>query len=305
MKLLKNKYVVLYSFSLFFLSACSFTGVRKPLYDGEKVEPKKEAIEIYQESKEITGAEKDYYLRYPFSEDIYNESLAYPEEEPVLLLEGEYVVGEDLPAGRVSLLGNESIFSSDSYEVHVGNLTIRDGAGDVYFENLFHSEYGQQTAQVDLIKGHTLTIVGTDAEVTAFYTENFPKDPYTLMSPPAVLENLGRLEVKDPIELQEHKDVVNLTAGIYEVGVHLDPGLYEIESVRAPHNTELYLFREKGEEEPHVFELPVRVAAFDDEEEEVSEAVIEEKAAQIELKEKDKIYPNLVEYLQLKKINKE
>src|SRR5699024_5728610 len=96
-----------------------------------------------------------------------------------------------------------------------------------------------------------IEIIGNDTEISAFYTENFPKNPYELMDPPEVLENLGRIGVEQPLTKDE--DTVRVTAGIYEVGVHLEAGTYEVLDVFAPQSTELYLFREG--EEPRVFEV--------------------------------------------------
>ena len=62
------------------LSGCSsFMGLRQPLYDGQSMEPKQEAIDIYEKTGEIIGEEKEYYFRYPFSQDIYQPSLEYTE----------------------------------------------------------------------------------------------------------------------------------------------------------------------------------------------------------------------------------
>ena len=297
-------------FSYLFLSLCaglvlsgcsSFMGLRQPLYDGQPIEPNEEAITTYEKTGEIIGEEKEYYFRYPFSEEINQPSLEYTENDPVLLTEGKYLIGEDLPAGRVSLLGNESIFVSDNYEVHVGNFKIYDTEGEVYFENLFHSLYGPLVAQVDLRPGHTIEIIGKDAEISAFYAEGFPEDPYQLMTPPEVLENLGRIGVEQP--LTKDGDRVNLTAGIYEVGLHLEAGTYEVLDIFAPQSTELYLFREG--EEPRVFELTLDEMIYDVEEAEIEdepENISEDESIQIELQDGDKIYPNLVSSLTLKRV---
>ena len=297
-------------FSYLFLSLCaglvlsgcsSFMGLRQPLYDGQPIEPNEEAITTYEKTGEIIGEEKEYYFRYPFSEEINQPSLEYTENDPVLLTEGKYLIGEDLPAGRVSLLGNESIFVSDNYEVHVGNFKIYDTEGEIYFENLFHSLYGPLVAQVDLRPGHTIEIIGKDAEISAFYAESFPEDPYQLMTPPEVLENLGRIGVEQP--LTKDRDRVNLTAGIYEVGPHLEAGTYEVLDVFAPQSTELYLFREG--EEPRVFELTLDEMIYDVEEAEIEdepENISEDESIQIELQDGDKIYPNLVSSLTLKRV---
>lgn len=308
----KPVFVLLFTISLTVLAGCSsFNGIRTPLYDGQPVESKEEAIETYRKTGEVAGAEKEYYIRYPFSEDIYAPSLAYPEAEPVLLREGSYTIGEDLPAGRATLLGNESVFSPESYEAHVGNMIIRDEAGEVYFENLFHSLYGQSTVQVDLREGHEINIVGTDAEVTVFYAEELPEDPYILMDLPELLITMGRMETVQPIEQAEDGKTVSLTAGIYEVGVHLEPGMYEVTSVFAPHATEMYLFRTG--EEPRVFELLLGqdVIFFDPEmlmaeDIEMPDFEIPEKSnIEIELLAGDKIYPNLVRQLQLTRVSGE
>ena len=279
---------------LLFLSGCSnFNGIRKPLYNGEPVAPNEEAIAVYQTSREVIGTEKEYYLRYPFSEIILESSLTYSNAEPVLLEEGTYTVGEDIPSGRVSLIGNESVFTSENNAVHVGNFMIRDVLGAVYFENLFHSEYGQLVAQVDFIQGHTIEIIGDDPQITVFYQAEIPEDPYLLMDPPELLKNLDRLDFQQPII--RNGASVTLTAGIYEVGEHLAPGHYEILTVAAPPNTALVRFR--SGEEPAVYEL---LQTFEMEEESTLE--MSRDYPKIELKAGDKIYPSLVRTLQLVKV---
>lgn len=285
---------------LLVLTGCAgFNGLRDPLYNGEPVEPAAGAIEAYRESREVIGDEKDYYIRYPFSEDMTASSLDYPNEEPVLLGAGTYTIGEDLPAGRASLLGNESVFTGDNYDVQVGNLIIRDEAGDIYFENLFHSDYGQLVAQVDLIPGHTIGIIGESPEISVFYSQEFPEDPYALMDPPELLVNMDELSVTQPLVQNEGQEIVQLTAGIYEVGPHLDPGTYDLTTVQAPHNTELFMFRTG--EEVRVFELIVDQPEGDDE-----ESIVETDDAeypQIQLQVGDKIYPNLVSTLELQRVS--
>lgn len=276
------------------LSGCSdFSGIRKPLYNGERVAPNEEAIEAYQTSHEIVGTEKEFYFRYPFSAAIQESSLAYTNADPVLLEEGTYTIGEDIPAGRVSLIGNESVFTSENNAVHVGNLMIRDEADAVYFENLFHTDYGQLVAQVDFIEGHTIEIIGDDPQITAFYKAELPDDPYVLMDPPELLVNLERLDFQQPIV--KNGASVTLTAGIYEVGEHLEAGQYDILTVQAPHNTELIRFRTG--EEPAVYELLQTVEM----EEESAEGISADYPT-IELQDGDKIYPSLVRTLQLVKV---
>lgn len=291
-----NKQKVVFGFAavtLLFLTSCSkYTGLRTPLYDGQAIKPNEPAIETYRTTAEVIGAEKDYYIRHSFSEDMLQKSLTYPNEEPFLLEEGRYIIGEDLPAGRASLLGNESSFSTENYDVHVGNLIVRDEVGEVYFENLFHSEYGQLTAQFDLLPGHEITIIGKDAEITVFYQDRLPADPYILMDLPDLIENLDRMNVQQPIQILEERGIVYLTAGIYEVGQHLAAGEYILSNLIAPHHTEMYIFDESST--PRVIELlmgkPTDLVE--------SQESLKERA-KIELIDGEKIYLSLVNRLEL------
>lgn len=297
MKKSNRPIILLFMFSVLLAGCSDFNGLREPLYDGKPVKPDEEAIAIYHETREITGDEKDYYMRYPFSSAITDPSLAYPDEEPLLLEDGEYVIGEDIPAGRATLIGNESVFGSENTVIHVGNLTIRDEEEMVYFENVFHSEYGPLITQVDLIAGHTLEIIGTGPEITVFYSETLPEDPYVLMDPPELLVNLERLDFQQPII--EDEESVRLAAGIYEVGEHLKPGVYALGTVFAPHNTEMFVFHEG--EEPRVYELIT--TPMPDEGMEEPEVLEQESYPEIELEMGDKIYPSLVHSLELRRVN--
>ena len=272
--------------SFFVLTACSdFEGLRNAKYDGQLVVKKEEAINRYQKHSELIDEEKEFYLRYPFSEDILKASLDYSEDKAFLLEEGLYIIGNDLPAGRVSLLANESVFTSENYTIHVGNMIIRDQEEKIYFENLFHSDYGQLTAQLDFIPGHEIEIIGKDSEVTVFYSPEFPEDPYILMELPELIENLGREDLEQPIEKTEDGKTIELSAGIYEVGVHLKEGSYKIDSLEAPHSTEMYLFRD--EIEPMVIELLEK------------DQSVHSQEPIVTLKDGDKIYPHLVKCLVL------
>ncbi len=298
MKKLKSTriFFIFFLILLFPLTACSeFTGLRTPFYDGALIKLDKEAIEVYQARGEIIGAEKEFYIRHSFSEAIIEPSLAYPDEEIYLLEEGRFVIGKDIPAGRATLLGNESVFTSENYEVHLGNLIVRDEVGEFYFENLFHSEYGQLTAQIDLIEGHEIEVIGTNPEISIFYSEILPENPYLLMELPQLLQNLGRIDFQQAIEVSADEKTVNLTAGIYEVGVHFPAGKYEIANLQAPHNTEMYIFQESNQ--PRVIELLLG-SQFEDKLE-PNEEFIEKKNIQIEFFDGDKIYLNLVNHLKL------
>lgn len=318
MKQLKNKRSLLSFMFLFFLSGCaSFTGLRTPLYDGEPFEANEEKIEAYQNHHEIIGEEKEHYLRYSFSEDLLLPSLSFSEEDPVLLEEGEYIVGEDVPAGRVHLLGNESYFqSNENQRIRIGNLTIRDQADEVYFENHFHSAYGVLQAQVDFHEGHRIEVIGERPEIMVFYEEEMPEDPYLLMELPEVIANT---QERNRIEMEDRPV---LYAGIWEVGQHIEAGTYTVEEMSAPRSTELYVFR--GDTDPSVVALTQGMAGetggfssleeleegmisgevdqeqYEREREQLENSgVASEEQVTIELEEGDVLYPNGVERLVL------
>lgn len=254
--------------ALLMASCSNYKGVILPKYDGKPIKKDEKAINIYQSTDEIVGEEKEYYIRDTFS--------------------------EDLPAGRATLLGNESSFTSKNYDIHVGNLSVYDADGALYFENLFHSEYGQLTAQFDLIENHKINIVGKEPEITVFYSEQLPKDPYVLMELPQLIQNLDRTDVQQPLEISRNKETVHLAAGIYEVGVHLESGDYILSGLEAPHSTELYLFR--SEKEPRIIELLIDDSEVLDEEKK-EDTINKFDDTKIELMDGDKLYLNLVNRL--------
>lgn len=288
----KTLYSLIFS-GFFVLSACTnFNGLRQPQYDGQPVVKNQAAIQSYQQHSEVIDGEKEYYLRYSFSADILQPSLDYSDSKPVLLETGRYLIGEDLPAGRVSLLGNESVFTSENYVVHVGNMIIRDQTGSIYFENLFHTDYGQQIAQLDFIAGHEIEIIGENSQITAFYSDTFPDDPYVLMELPALIQTTGGTQLRNPIRVLETDQQFDLVAGIYEVGVHMPAGQYQVSHVEVPHHTEMFIFSESTD--PRVFELVVNSTQATAVEQAQSDSMFD-----LTLKSGDKLYLHLVENIRL------
>lgn len=275
--------------SILILSACSsFTGIRTPRYDGRPIEADPEKIEAYENSNEIIGEAKEFYLPDSLSQEILAPSLDYVEHEPVLLEEGTYVIGEDLPAGRVTMNGEKnnprlsfpSLDEGGSFgappagdQLRVGTMYVRDEAGDLYFENMFHPTYGVLIVQVDFIEGHTIEIIGEQAEVVVFYAPELPADPYVFDTRQeefdaqfedleeveiVVSESVGQMdpmlfEPEQPLNISEEEQFIEVKAGIYEVGEHFDPGTYTMTQGGSPTATELYLFREG--EDTRVFEI--------------------------------------------------
>lgn len=249
MQQLKNKgtaFLTLAASAVLMSGCAGLNGIRTPLYDGEPFETDEEAVEAYKTSHEVIGETQENYFRYELSEDLRQPSLDFTGEEPFLIEEGSYVIGEDIPSGRVHLMGSYSAFQEAV--VHIGNLTIYDETGNIFFEHHFHSEFGELLAEVDLYEGHTIEVIGQTPNITALYEEEIPAD---MLSEDMMFaeEEIEDIEMAEEIE----EDFVELNSGIYEVGVHLQAGEYEVTNFNARRATELFLFR--GEEEPRVFEL--------------------------------------------------
>lgn len=308
-----------------FLSGCtSFSGIRTPKYNGEPFVADKEKIAAYQNSREVIGEEKEFYLQEPFSKDITNPSLDFIDHEPVLLEEGTYVVGEDLPAGRVNLYGqaydpNWTVIEDPNAPPQypevptysVGTLTIRDQEDILYFKNLFHMMYGNLTAQVDFIEGHIIEITGVEPAFVAFYDEEIPTPPYPfdpryedISEDETELEDMYegvpifvQEELTQPITIREEDGKVEMIGGIFEAGVHFEPGTYTLDETNAMHHTEIFLFREG--EEPRVLEVaeffPTGMIGMESSGNEIE--------SEIELQAGDKIYPSYMRGLLLIRVS--
>ena len=220
--------------SLFLLSGCaSFTGIRTPQYDGEPIVADEEAIDLYAESYLIHEDYSEKYFRYELSDTLFEPSLPFSANESIVLEEGSYIVGEDVEAGRVYMVGEPSNFSSDARIFHTGNLTITDEEGVIAFESHFQDYTGVMQAVVDLREGHTIEITGNDPIITLTYEES-------------------ELDT----EFLENEQAIELITGHYEVGEHLEAGTYRIESFYVPRTAAVYRFSQTGE--VSVFELDAR-----------------------------------------------
>ncbi len=330
--MIKQRFKVpLLSLTLVLLNACSsFTGLRTPKYDGQPFVVQPEKIAAFEESREIIGEEKEHYLPEPFSEDILQPSLEAIEHEPVLLEEGIYTIGEELPPGRVSLIGQKEDPSmsyggftdpntpQEPESYRVGTMTIRDSENALYFENMFHPSYGVIIAQVDFIEGHTIEIVGSNPEIVVFYGNALPDYPYVFDTREE--EWLGEFEgteeessafegvpiheyeQEQPLTLSEDGNTVELKAGIYEVGKHFEAGVYEITEQSAPVHTEIFLFSDSNE--PRVFEVAENLyAPTHNIYAMINRGDTASKRPVIELNEGDKLYPHYVNSLMLTRID--
>ena len=333
----KLRFLCLTSLSLIISGCSSFTGIRTPLYDGEPFIPQEEEIAAYNESREILGETKELYLPETFSEDILKPSIDYIDHEPILLEEGTYTVGVDIPASRVTLFGEKNDpsmiidFNVDPFapakpeEYEVGTMTIRDENGHFYFENMFHKHYGVLVTQVDFIEGHTIEIIGNNPKVVVFFDEVIPEDPYIfdtrwedyiagleaegielvehseedLSDIPGIDPSLFIQE--QPIVISEEEQTVNINAGIYEVGVHLEAGTYEVTEESVPNHTAMYLFRDHIE--PKVIDISKNIYGVGHNLFFMNSNQLDEDKPIIELIDGDKIYPHYVGHMLLTKID--
>ena len=317
-----------FSLSLIMSGCTSFSGVRTPKYNGEPFIADEEKIEAYKNAREIIGEEREFYIDEPFSQDLTNPTLDYVDHEPVLLEEGSYVVGEDFGAGRVNIYGTaydpnmqmipDPNMPPEFQEVptfSAGTITIRDSNGALYYKNLFHMMYGNAVAQIDFIEGHTIEISGADPAFVVFYEEEIPENPfifdprhnYDLLADPPVIEEDFSEEfegvqffgpgVQQPLEFREEDERVLMHGGVFEAGVHFEPGTYSVLETSAMHHTEFYLFR--AGEEPRVFEVSdffsIGMLDPDYRDETIS--------LEIEFQVGDKIYPSYMSAFQIVRIS--
>lgn len=336
----KIRNVVFLSGLILLLSACSsFSGLRTPLYDGEPFIAQPDKIEAYAKSREIIGEEKELFLPEAFSEDILKPSMDYIDHEPVLLEEERtYTVGVDFPASRVTMIGDKNDpnqiidFDTDPFappkpeEYEVGTMTVRDAEGNFYFENMFHPFYGVNIIQVDLIEGHTIELIGNNPKVVIFYDEVLPEDPYVfdtrwedyiagLEAEGVEIVEHSEEDLEDipgmgpssfmqeqPLVISKEEQTVEMNAGIYEVGKHLEAGTYEITEQSVPSHTAFYVFR--GDIEPKVFELSKNLTGISHHQMIMNSDQFDGDKPIIELKDGDKIYPRYVNHILLTKIDK-
>lgn len=221
-RLLQNKKsFLLLPMTLVILTGCAdFAGLRTPKYDGKTVERDEEAIEQYVQTQQINEENEDHYFRYPLSDTLSEPSLDFTDEETVTLGAGTYLVGEDLPSGRVIFEGHPSNFSAEVFLIFAGNITVYDEEDVVTFENHFQENSGVMQAVADLREGQTVEVEGEDPRIDVHYSE---ERATSLLQP-------------------ENENQLSLIAGHYEVGRHLDAGSYTIESVFAPRTPVLYHF---------------------------------------------------------------
>lgn len=221
-RLLQSKIWMLIVPILVFLSGCAnFSGIRTPKYDGAPIQPNKEAIELFAERHQINEENEAHYFRYPLSDTLFEPSLDFSDEETILLEAGTYRVGEDLPEGRVVLQGHPSNYSAEVFLIYAGNVTVYDATNVVAFENHFQERSGVMQVVVDLREGQTVEVEGEDPRINVHYSE----EAASQFQP----------QSDDP-------DRVILIGGHYEVGQHLEQGIYTIGTAFGPRTPVLYHF---------------------------------------------------------------
>lgn len=243
----------------FLLSGCGgWKGLMPEKYDGIDVQRDEAVIETYSKTKEIVGANKDLYILEPFSESLLKPSLPLSEFDFFELEPGEYISGEDFPAGRYQFR-----YTSELLEPHLMNnatLRVTDETGQLITEELL-TPYKIGYVETDLYEGTKVSLAG----------ENFSVE----MGANKELSSLLNIQ---PLEAGE----LMLTNGVWEVGKHLEAGTYVLSEL--PLGGYLYLFDHTTD--PRVFELRVQ-AELD---EETGEFVPVEIHLELTVKTGQKIY---------------
>lgn len=212
----------------FLLSGCaSWKGLMPEKYDGKTVQRDETSIEAYSKAKEIVGESKDLYILEPFSESLLNPSLPLEESDFFKIEAGEYVVGEDFPAGRYQFR-----YMNEQLEPHLMNnatLRVTDEKDQLMTEELL-TPYKIGYVETDLYEGNKVSLSGEGFSVEM----GASKDSASQL-------------VKQPLEVGE----VLLTNGVWEVGKQLEAGTYVFTEL--PPGGYLYLF--DNTLDPRVFEL--------------------------------------------------
>lgn len=281
------------------LTGCSFAGIRSPLYDGKPVEPNESAIKQYVQTQQINAENEAYYFRHPLSDSLFEPSLEFSDKETVTLNVGTYEVGEDLPEGRVILEGHPSDFSPQVFTIRAGNVTVFDDNGLVTFENHFQERIGVMQAVVDLREGQTVNVDGESSEIYVHYNKKTLLNPFDMEA-----------DAKPELASTE-----TLRAGHYEVGKHIEAGSYMLEDFAAPRTAVLYHFTEKTVKvveltanrglKPSASELnearyETEDVSEEDKKDEQTDAPYQSVKPVIHLKEGDKLYLPMLDWLKLK-----
>lgn len=212
----------------FMLSGCAgWDGLMPEKYDGNTIQRDEAAIAAYSKTKEIVGENKDLYILEPFSESLLNPSLSLEESDFFKIEAGEYVVGEDFPAGRYQFR-----YMNEQLEPHLMNnatLRVTDEKDQLLTEELL-TPYKVGYVETDLYEGNKVSLSGEGFSVEM-----------------GASKDLASQLVEQPLEAGE----VVLTNGVWEVGKHLEAGTYVFTEL--PPGGYLYLF--DNTLDPRVFEL--------------------------------------------------
>ena len=212
----------------FLLTGCAgWNGLMPEKYDGKNVQRDKAAIEAYSKTKEIVGESKDLYILEPFSESLLKPSLPLAESDFFKMEPGEYIVGEDFPAGRYQFR-----YMTELLEPHLMNnatLRVTDEKDQLIVEELL-TPYKTGYVETDLYAGSKISLSGESFSVEM-----------------GADEDLSLQLIEQALKTGE----ILLTNGVWEVGEHLEAGTYVFSEV--PPGGYLYLFDRTVD--PRVFEL--------------------------------------------------
>ncbi len=232
--MMKKTFLLLLTIPL--LAACSTsTGIANQRYNGRVIEMNEEAITAYDKRQEIIGSEKEA-VAIDIPDFFLESSLEWAgQEEPFPLTEDVLVVGQDISAGRYTIIKSEKMPS--------GYLTVADSNSNVIFEHFL--DYNFDTLELNLHEGLQLWAnEGREPRLELYGTR---------IEPGSNMVHIGGPEAP-PLEENE----TLLYNGVHHVGVEIDAGLYDVKvlpSYSGSGSNYLYLLDPNGHFQ--LFELKV------------------------------------------------
>lgn len=155
------------SLSVLMLMGCNFNGIMSESYDGEKIIPDEEAVDLYE--KENLLKTEGLESRYAFlNSDTVFEGLSDGGTE-IRLSPGEYVTGEDIEPGRYSAATDEA-----------SAIVVYDENGDRLLETALN--YFNTEAVFELQKGYRVDYVTKRGTIDLIPTE----ERYEIMIPAGI-----------------------------------------------------------------------------------------------------------------------
>lgn len=190
------------SLSVLMLMGCSFNGIMSESYDGEKITPDEEAVELYEEENllKTEGLESRYAF---LNSDTVFEGQSDGGTE-IFLSPGEYVTGEDIEPGRYSAKTEEA-----------SSIVVYDENGDRLLETALN--YFNTEVVLELQEGYRIDYVTKRGDIDLIPSE----EKYEIMIPAGIHTVGEHLEAGTYSLLTKELPVRRLNS---EDDIYMNPG---------------------------------------------------------------------------------